>query len=98
MGEKFAQDMWRFIADETSIAAMLDAAAKGHPAIWPLLDTLESRFEKQLLSNKYPRDEICVLANNMIKQIMEHLGYEHCACGLCRNRRFFRSSGVYRKP
>ena len=67
------------------------------PAIEPLLSDIESRFEESLASSEYPDEEIAVLVNNMIKQILEMRGFEHMACWLCRQGRYFKSSGVYRK-
>ncbi len=97
MDKPFAQKMWQFLAAEERVDLMLSATTAGKPAIAPFLDELESRFGEHLDSSDYPDEEIHVLANNMIKQIMDIKGYEHLACGLCPQGRFIKMSGLYQK-
>jgi hypothetical protein len=97
MAKPFVQELWNFLSDKRRVRLMVSASKKVKPAIWPFLEDLESRFGEFFSSSEYPKEEICVLTNNMIKQILEMKGFEHCACGLCRQGRYFKSSGVYRK-
>lgn len=97
MEKPFVRELWDFLTDENNINLMISATQAAKPAIWPILAELETRFEEHLSSPEYPKEEICVLINNMIKQIFEMQGLEHMACGLCRQGRYFKSSGVYRK-
>ncbi len=97
INKPFAQKMWRFLAADNRVELMLSATAAGKPAVEPFLDELESLFGEHLDSPDYPDEEIHVLANNMIKQIMELKGYEHLACGLCPQGRFIKISGLYQK-
>jgi hypothetical protein len=95
MSKPFAREMWEYAADDGRVRTMLAAAAAGRPAIEPLLAEIESRFEEHLGSAEYPKEEIGVFINNMIKQIMEKSGYALIACGKCRNGRFIKSSGLF---
>ena len=97
MAKPFVQELWNFLSNESRVKRMISASQDVKPAIWPFLADLESRFGEFFSSSEYPKEEICVLANNMIKQILEMQGFEHFACGLCRQGRYFKSSGVYRK-
>jgi len=97
MEEPFTAELWAFLNEAASIRAMTRATANGQPAIAPLLPDIEQRFAGHLASPRLPAEEVAVLTNNMIKQIMESRGYEHAACGICRNSRFFKSSGLYRR-
>jgi hypothetical protein len=97
MEKPFVKELWHFLTDENRVELMFSASQAVKPAIGPFLADLESRFGGFLSSPEYPKEEICVLVNNMIKQILEIQGFEHIACGLCRQGRYFKSSGVYRK-
>jgi hypothetical protein len=94
--QPFAKELWSYLTEPLQVQAMAAAIDAGKPAIEPLLAYIENRFESPLASSDYPPDDVGILVNNMIKQIMEAQGYEHCACGLCRGR-FIRQSGVYRR-
>lgn len=93
----FVKELWDYLTTKKRVTLMLLATREGKPAIEFFLTELESRFEVYLTSPKYPEEEICVLINNMIKQILAMQGYEHLACGLCHHGRNFQSSGLYQK-
>ena len=95
--EPFAEDLWNFLACDKRINLMILAIKEGKPAIEPFLSELESKFDKFFSSTDYPDEEICILANNMIKQLLEMKGYEHVACGICHHGKYFKSSGLYQK-
>ena len=95
MEKPFAKELWAYLTADKRIKLMLSATEEGKPAIQFFLTELESQFEEHLTSLEYPEEEISVLVNNMIKQILELKGYEHLACGICRNGRYFKSSGLY---
>ena len=95
--EPFAKDLWNFLASSERINLMVSAIKAGKPAIEPFLSELESAFDTYFSSTDYPDEEICVLANNMIKQILALKGYEHTACGICHNGKYFKSSGLFQK-
>ena len=97
MSEAFALDLWDFLGDDPHVRMMIEATDNGKPAIAPLLSEIEARFGEFLSSSKHRDDDAIVLVNNMVKQIMEHAGYEHIACGLFPGARHIRSSGVYRR-
>jgi hypothetical protein len=96
MEQPFVHDLWHFLTDENRIRLMVSATEFNKLAIEPFLAELESQFEKQLSNPDYPKEEISVFANNMIKQVLERNGYEYVACGRCEGR-FIKSSGLYRK-
>lgn len=91
----FGERLWSYLSAEPQVKVMIEAVKDGQPALKPLLDTIESEYEEHLASKDYPEEDVSVFINNMIKQILEHNGYEHVGCGLCRGR-FFKASGVYR--
>lgn len=97
MAEPFAEKLWGFLANKTSINLMVKAVMENKPAIYYLLETIEQSFDEQFTSQNFDLDEIAVFVNNMIKQIMELSGYSNTACGICRNARFIKSSGMYVK-
>lgn len=95
--EPFTKELWEFLADKDSIYHMVSAVNEGKPAIWPLLDEIESRFGRYITSEDFPDDDVEIMINNMIKQIMECTGYEHVACGMLRHARYIKLSGVYQR-
>ncbi|MDA3800256.1 MAG: hypothetical protein PF692_14405 [Kiritimatiellae bacterium] len=98
MNEPFAEELWNFISDETQIEKMTLATAQGLPAIEFFLNELEMRFDVHLKSENYPKEDVGILANNMIKQVMQHNGYVYTACGLCPAGKYIKMSGVYTTP
>jgi len=97
MDKPFAKDLWNFLSDDVRLNLMFSATKAGKPAIEFFLADLESQFGEALSFPEYPKEEVGVFVNNMIKQIMENRGFGHVACGICRNGRYIKSSGVYRK-
>jgi hypothetical protein len=97
IGNTWAIDLWNFLTAQEHIQAMETAISAGKPAIEPLLFDIEARFEKPLVSKEYHDDDVCVLVNNMIKQILGMRGYELISCGLCPQGRFIKQSGMYAK-
>ena len=95
MKEPFASELWEFLADEVQIEKMLRATKEELPAIEYFLEELEERFEEHLKSGQHPEEEVATLANNMIRQIMEHHGYTYSACGFCFSANYIKMSGVY---
>jgi hypothetical protein len=76
---------------------MIQAASENKPAIQYLVKNIENKFDYYLNSKNYPDGEIEILINNMIKQIMISMGYEHIACGFIREAQYIKSSGIYSK-
>ncbi len=97
METPFAKNLWAFLTDARNLRLMLSAAESGKPAIFHLHREIESRFGHDLASTDYRDDDAVVLVNNMIKQIMIKCGYEHIACGILKDGKFIKSSGVYAK-
>ncbi len=97
MEEPFAVEIWNFLKTRKNIQALIDSTAQKKPAIDLLLPQLESYFGAFLDSANKSNDDIPTMVNNMIKQIMDHLGYEHTSCSLYPKARFIRSSGMYEK-
>jgi len=95
--EPFARELWEYLADTTHLSQMVDAVDKGKPALWPLLADIEEKFGAFITSDTFPADDVEVMVNNMIKQIMERVGFEHVACGMLPHARYIKLSGVYKK-
>jgi hypothetical protein len=93
----FFNELWQFLTDPKNVSKMVDSTMKGKPAIEALLPSIESRFEEYLTSTEYPKEEIGVLVNNMIKQFFEFNDYKHIGCGKCCHGRFIKNSGIFRK-
>jgi hypothetical protein len=96
MNQPFVPEIWALLASKENISLMINATQDGKPAIFPLLREIESRFEGPLSSPDFPPEDVGVLVNNMILQIMKLHGYEHLACGICREAKWIKSSGVYK--
>ncbi len=97
MESPFAKNLWAFLTEACNLRLMLSAVESGKPAISSLHKEIESRFGPDLASTEYRDDDAVVLVNNMIKQIMAKCGYHHIACGIFRDAKFIKSSGVYAK-
>jgi hypothetical protein len=97
MDEPFSLELWKFLSDEQQTSKMLEATAQNLPAIEFLLNELEEKFEPYLTSDDYPEEDVGILANNMIKQIMQYHGYEYTACALCPDGKSIKMSGLYIK-
>jgi hypothetical protein len=89
--------LWEFLADENQINAMIASVEAGLPAIKPLLEVVESLMAPVFSNSRFAGSEIDVFINNQVKQIMELCGYENCACGMLREARFVKMSGMYKK-
>ncbi len=96
MNDSFVGELWAYLTRPESIRAMIAATRKRKPAIMPLAEEIEERFEEELTSSAYPDDDVVVLVNNMIKQILNMHGYEHAACGICHGTSIIRSSGIFK--
>lgn len=92
----FARSIWDFLTTSDSLDLMVKAVTENKPAIFYLIDKIESDFGTWLISKEFPGDDVCVLVNNMILQLLESRGYEHFSCGLMPFAKFIKSSGVYR--
>jgi len=97
MEKPFAAEVWAFLESDKTLAKMVSATEEGKPAIAPILAEIESLFGGHLASPENPKEEIAVFINSIIKHIMEQSGYEFIACGFCRNSRYIKSSGLFRK-
>lgn len=97
MDKPFVRELWEYVADDGRVQRMITASAEGRPAIVPLLEDIETRFEKHLASKEYPDEEIATLVNNMIRQVLEMSGFELVACGRCPSARYIKSSGLFMK-
>lgn len=97
MREPITVEIWNYLNTEQSIESMINSTKQKKPAIDLLLSELESSFGEFLGSGKYFNDDPVVMVNNMIKQIMDQLGYEHKGCSLCSETRYIKSSGIYEK-
>jgi len=98
MYEPFTLELWKFLSDEKQTAKMFEATAQCLPAIEFLLKELEEKFEPYLKSVDYPEEDVGILANNMIKQIMQYHGYAYTACALCPDGNYIKMSGFYTTP
>ena len=94
---EFGRELWRFLTSPQNTEIMLKAANEGRAPLTDHLKYIEKRYANHILSTDYPKGEVVVFINNMIKQIMLHFGYEHSACTLC-NGHYIKSTGLYKKP
>lgn len=97
MKEPFTVELWNYLKTEQSIESMISSTKQKKPAIDLLLSELESSFGEFLDSGKCFNDDSVVMVNNMIKQIMDQLGFEHKGCSLYPEARYVKSSGIYEK-
>jgi len=95
--EPFAKEIWNYFTKSENMRLMLDAVNNKKPALWYHLEYIEANYGRYIESNDFPDDDVQVMINNMIKQIMEKLGYEHIACGMLRHAKYIKLSGVYTK-
>lgn len=95
--EPFAEEIWTYFTKHDNIQLMLDALKENKPPLWYHLDYIESHYGQYIESTEFPDDDVEVMINNMIKQIMDKLGYEHIACGMLRHAKYIKLSGVYKK-
>jgi hypothetical protein len=93
--EPFAKELWEYLTNKSTINLMIKATSENKPAISYLLADIEERFDFHLGSKKYPEEDVGILVNNIIKHVMEQMGYEHVACGLFPTARYINSSGLY---
>jgi hypothetical protein len=95
--EPFAREIWEYFTKKENIARMLDAVNEKKPPLWYLLEYIECTYGKYIVSDDFPGDDVEIMINNMIKQIMEKLGYEHIACGMLSHAKYIKLSGMYAK-
>lgn len=95
--EPFAEQIWIYFTKKENIQLMLDAVQEKKPPLLHHLEYIETNYEQYIKSDEFPGDDVVVMINNMIKQIMEKLGYEHIACGMLRHAKYIKLSGVYTK-
>ena len=98
MSEPFTAELWKFLSDKAKIDKMFLATNQSLPAIEFILVELEEKFGDYLQSKDYPEEDVGILANNMIKQIMQYHGYIYTACALCPDGKYIKMSGFYTKP
>lgn len=97
MKDPLTIEIWNFLKTSNNINLMIKATDLNKAAIDFLLSEIESLFGKFLNSSSEPDDNRPVMINNMIKQIMNQLGYEHTGCTLLPNARYIKASGMYKK-
>jgi hypothetical protein len=95
--EPFAEEIWTYFTKSENLQKMLDAVHEKKPPLWYHLEYIETHYGGYIESDTFPDDDVEVMINNMIKQIMERLGYEHIACGMLRHAKYIKLSGVYVK-
>ena len=93
--EPFTKELWEHLTDKNRIHLMIKATNENKPAISYLLNEIEERFSLHLGSKQFPEEDVGILVNNIIKHIMEQMGFGHIACGLIPTARFINSSGLY---
>lgn len=97
MNEPFAVEIWNYLKTERIIELMINSTKQKRPAVDLFLSELESSYGEFLNSGKGINDDPIVMVNNMIKQIMDQLGYEHKGCSLYPEARYIKSSGIFEK-
>ncbi len=97
MREPSTVEIWNYLKTEKTIELMINSTKQKRPAIDMFLSELESAYGEFLDSGKGFNDDPIVMVNNMIKQIMDQLGYELKGCSLYPEARYIKSSGLYEK-
>ena len=92
-----AHEMWSCVSRQESIDRMISAINEGKPAVTYMDKELHERFSETLKEHGELEPELRILCMNMMKQLLEHLGYEHIACALCSSGEFLKSAGIFQK-
>ncbi len=92
-----AKEMWQCVSRQESIDRMTAAINEGKPAVTYMDAELHERFSETLKDHGELEPELRILCMNMMKQLLEHLGYEHVACAICPTGEFVRSAGIFQK-
>lgn len=93
MNQGFSSEIWNYLTTRGNIQLLIEATNSNKPAIFNILSEIETNFEAALGSEEF--EEVPVLVNNMIKQIMEHLGYQHVGCAFCVDAKYIKTTGMY---
>jgi len=94
---ELAEDMWHCITHPERVESILESVTKGDPAVASVDSELHQRFSARILKSSEDEDELRTLCMNMIKQLLEHLGYEHVGCALRSSGEFVKSAGIFQK-
>ena len=92
-----AKDMWHCVTSEKSEFLMLQAISENRPAVSNMDSELNTRFSSRIQTTDEDHGELRILCMNMMKQFLEHLGYEHVGCALCADGEFVKSTGIFQK-
>lgn len=92
-----AHEMWACVSRQESIDRMITAINEGKPAVTYMDSELHARFSELLKDHGELEPELKILCMNMMKQLLEHLGYEHTACAICSQGEFVKSAGIFSK-
>ncbi len=92
-----ASDIWHCITQPSTVNEIIQAVEKGEPAVAPIDGDLHQQFSERILNSSEDEDELRTLCMNMIKQLLEHLGYEHVGCALRSSGEFVKSAGIFQK-
>lgn len=93
-----AKSMWHCVTSDENIEKMEIAIAKGDSPVLPLEDELHEKFHIEIEESDAESSELRILCMNMMKQVLEHLGYSHKACTLLPGGKFVTSAGLFEHP
>ena len=94
---ELASDMWHCITQPHTVESIVNSVDKGDPAVAPIDGELHKQFSERILNSSEDEDELRTLCMNMMKQLLEHVGYEHVGCALRSDGEFVKSAGIFQK-
>lgn len=89
---EFVSELWAALNEPTFVQAMTDASDSVRPAIEAVRDKLLERFPDKIVEDRNKQ-----LAGHMVRQIMEHRGYELVSKNERVDRFPFSRAALYRK-
>ncbi len=94
---ELALDMWHCVTSEDAKCKLISAIEENKPAISNLDSELHYKFSSRIVTTDEDHEELRTLCMNMMKQFLEHLGYEHIGCALRGEGEFVKSAGIFQK-
>ncbi len=91
-----AKDVWAFLTEDESVKLMKQAVSKELPAVDPLDEQLKNMLINQYFGSDKEAEHFKTMCLNMIKQIMEHLGYFCAACIFQPKGYYFTTAGLFK--
>jgi hypothetical protein len=94
---EFTETVWSCLTKTENVEQMESAIDDGKSPLLPMDSELNSRFSQKIIDSNHDEEELRIMCLNMMKQLLEFMGYEHTACALIRDGEFVKSAGIYKK-